>query len=347
MSAEGSLAAQILKGDVFSQIANVPSESVDLCVTSPPYWGLRDYGVAGQIGLEPTFQEYVSKIVAVFHEVRRTLKPTGQLYLNLGDTYSNSGEKDSTRWPGKEVAGIKRPAVKTALPPKCLIGVPERVMLAMVDDRWILRNKIVWWKPNHMPSSVEDRYTNAHETIYFFSKAQRYWFDLDAVREPSLTRENRPPGIVRTREWGYDTKLAEHPEAYLIEKPKDRRWEGLELYGRNDGYTPPPVGAGNPLGKNPGDVWEINTQPFPEAHFATFPEALVERPIKASCPPNGTVIDPFMGSGTTGLVALGLARRFVGIEINPEYVALAKERMSLYLGNERLEPKSQPTGSTS
>lgn len=332
----------VLQGDVRKALATLPDGLVDCVMTSPPYWGLRDYKIEpvvwdgvegcehewgeelvrvqsgggnngvpeewqrpsrqahtggssgqfcskcsawkGQLGLEPTFQLYVKHIVDVFHQVKRVLKKTGCLYLNLGDTYNGSGERNPDKWNFKEVA--YKPSFRDKqLSQKCLIGIPERIMLGLIDDEWILRNKIIWHKPNHMPSSVKDRFSNGWEAIYFFVKQARYWFDLDAVREPHTTNENRPHGIIRAREWGYDSKFA--GLMGIPDKPQKTTREGTMLpegarirHGL-DGST---LGETNPSGKNPSDFWTVNTQPFPEAHFATFPEKLVERPIKASCP---------------------------------------------------------------
>jgi DNA modification methylase len=363
----------IIQGDVRKALATLPDESVDCVVTSPPYWGLRDYKIEpvvwdgvegcehewgapqifvhqggatgaeqsiigatksgerkprgahqfclrcgawkGQLGLEPTFQLYVKHIVDVFHEVHRVLKKTGSLYLNLGDTYS-SDTKDSGGPINKQgIEGVDAQhfnpiKIIRTLPSKCLIGIPERVMLGLIDDGWILRNKIIWSKPNHMPSSVKDRFSNGWEAIYLFSKQGRYYFDLDAVREPYIGRD------VRKAWWSRKPEKASGP----MERGGRSQWErNGELWERD------------PAGKNPGDVWEITTQPFAEAHFATFPEALPERCIKASCPTDGVVLDPFAGSGTTTLVAKRLQRSSVSVEVKPEYVEMIKRR--IYFGS--------------
>ena len=236
----------------------------------------------GQLGLEPTFQLYVQHMVGVFHEIRRVLKPTGALWLNMGDTY-NSASSNWNKAPPRPRDGPRADATRRqihspslqALPEKCLLGIPWRIMLGMVDDGWILRNVNAWVKPNHMPSSVKDRLSNGWEPMFFFTKQPRYWFDLDAIRHPyseAYLEDGRPPGILRQRFYeGSQNRIAEADDTHIQGK-QDQLADPAEMKGQN------------PTGKNPGDVWITTTQPFKEAHFATFPEALVARPIKASCP---------------------------------------------------------------
>src|SRR5712691_1571808 len=368
---------QVIQGHVLDVLRQLPDESIDCVVTSPPYWGLRDYKSEpvdwgdwkGQLGLEPDFHLYVKHIVGVFHEVRRVLKGTGSVYVNLGDTYSGSGKG---YWPGhedssKEVYHFEnKPESKSDLPAKCLTGIPERIMLAMIDDGWILRNKVIWYKRNHMPSSVKDRFSSSWEVVYFFVKSQRYWFDLDAVRVPhsggaaarfkvaqydekEMMHRVKPDGrfekdhLSRPPEPEVDPARAFHPGGKNPGDIIEQKYEDSPLRPpsfarkRHSGYLGEDgESLVNPSGKNPSDFWELTTQPFPEAHFATFPEKLVERPIKASCPPNGVVLDPFFGSGTVGVVALKLARSFIGIELNPAYVEMAKRRLQPLLSQEKL-----------
>ena len=259
----------ILQADVLRGLTSLQDESVDCVVTSPPYWKQRDYQVNGQIGRERTYQEYVKRIVEVFGELRRVLKPTGTLWLNVGDTYLY----------------------------KDLCCIPERIMLAMKDDGWILRNKDIWHKNNHIPSSVKDRLTSSWEPLYFFVKRKQYYFKLNAIRVPHK----------------YPESLGDRPENGKTGKKRTGAPQGSR--------------KGHPLGKNPGDFLEINTKPYKEAHFATFPPALPEFCIKASCPPHGMVLDPFAGSGTTMMVAKQMGRSSIGIEINPDYVPLIKKRL--------------------
>lgn len=294
-------------GDAHDVLSRLPDGSVDCIVTSPPYYGLRDYGVAGQYGLEPSPAAYVENLRRVFTEARRVLAEDGTLWLNLGDTYAadtgqgnvsertglEGGGRPSFRRDGAAVNAPRRTAV--GLPPKNLFGIPWRVAFALQDDGWILRNAIVWHKPNGMPSSVSDRLSNRYEHVFLFSRAERYWFDLDAIREPQSDATAQ--------------RLASGPV-------------GVRRVTPGEGPQPHTVAALD-KGKNPGDVWMLPTQPFPEAHFAVMPQALAERCILAGCKPGGTVLDPFCGSGTTGLAALRHGRRFVGIDLSAQYLDLA------------------------
>ena len=262
-------------GDAKSVLMTLPGESVHCCVTSPPYWRLRSYHVDGQLGLENTMEEYINNLIAVFQEVRRVLRKDGTLWLNLGDTYISK---------------------------RNLAGIPWRVALALQDDGWNLYAENIWYKPNGMPSSVKDRFSNKWEYLYLFSKSKKYYFDLDAVREAYLQPEKL-----------YSSNIDNHKTKDI----KSRTTEGLHD-GRED-YK-------HPLGKNPGDVFIISTQPFPEAHFAVFPEKLCEKPIKAGCPEGGIVLDPFCGAGTTCYVAKEMGRKYIGIDISEKYVAMAEKR---------------------
>jgi DNA modification methylase len=295
-------------GDALEVLRSLDAGSVDCCVTSPPYYGLRDYGVAGQYGLEGSPAEYVDTMRAVFAEVRRVLAEDGTLWLNIGDSYAAAGGHTD---PGKTSALQGRrvqlmqnmPAKGADRPPKNLLGIPWRTAFALQDDGWILRNAIVWHKPNAMPESVTDRLASRYETIFLFSVRRQYAFDLDSIREPYS--ENKP--------WGLSSSpKASEAIASLRGHRPDQHQTGL---------------AGerleNPLGRNPGDVWSINTQPFSAAHFAVMPVTLAQRCIAAGCKPDGTVLDPFSGSGTTGLAAARLGRKYVGIDLSAEYLDLS------------------------
>ena len=299
---------EILEGDVMDRIADIESASVQTCITSPPYWGLRDYGHDEQLGLEPTPEEYVEKMVAVFREVRRVLRDDGTLWLNLGDSYATPKEGNTQ---GTGTSGIKRPCHKIlnqakfskklppGLKPKDLVGIPWRVAFALQADGWYLRSDIIWAKPNPMPESVTDRPTKAHEYLFLLSKAARYYYDADAIAEPSTTGDNRRPfgiGQVDSRGNGHD----------------------------RGGGMPRGTEAGS---RNRRTVWTIPTQPFPGAHFAVFPPALVEPCVLAGSREGDLILDPFAGSGTVGVVCRKHRRRFVGIEINPEYAAMARGRL--------------------
>jgi DNA modification methylase len=294
----------IRHGDCREVLRTLPDESVHCCVTSPPYFGLRDYGVTGQIGLEPTPDAFVEEMVSVFREVRRVLREDGTLWLNLGDTYQNAkgqsggiDPKQPARRHGLRPQDVSIPGLK----PKDLIGIPWLAAFALREDGWYLRQDIIWSKPNPMPESVQDRCTKAHEYIFLLSKSRRYFYDAEAVKEPATDtgRENGKDG----RE--------ENPAA----RPPGT---GPRTLARLD-YSQ--------TGRNKRSVWEVTTQPFSEAHFATFPPALIEPCIKAGCPAGGMVLDPFGGAGTTGMVADRLGRDCILIELNPEYAAIAERRI--------------------
>jgi len=336
----------ILIGDAEEQLRQLPAASIDCVITSPPYFQLRDYGVAGQLGLEADVSGWVENLRAVMAAVARVLKPTGSLWLNLGDSYSRH-ERYGTA-------------------PKGLLLGPERLLLALGTDGWICRNKVIWAKPNPMPSSVGDRLNTTYEVVYFLVRSRRYCFDLDAIRQPHTSSP-------RLRRAGRST----------LSPASKPAWAG-PLAGKQDGLRRP-RSPGHPLGKNPGDVWSIATAGFRGAHFATFPAALVEQPLRATCPERvcigcgspwrwrsrvghigrpvvpprdryvvryptrwqtlhyrgrlrpgctcrggtrpGVVLDPFFGSGTVGVVAARHHRDWVGIELNPEFVALAQGRL--------------------
>lgn len=306
------MSVKILRGDCRDVLKTLPSTSVHCVVTSPPYFGLRDYGVAGQIGLEPTVEAFVEELVAVFRDVRRVLRTDGTLWLNLGDSYASGGRgggaensKQQTNvgallGPKKAPAGYK---------PKDLLGIPWRVAFALQADGWWLRQDIIWSKPNPMPESVTDRCTKAHEYLFLLSKSERYYFDAEAIAEPFADERQGNPGT-----YNRTTQAAKGPN-------RDRADTGFLNNGAgwNDN--------GEKTTRNKRDVWEITSAPFPDAHFATFPPALIEPCLRAGCPKGGTVLDPFGGAGTTGLVADRLGRNAILIELNPEYAAMAERRI--------------------
>jgi site-specific DNA-methyltransferase (cytosine-N4-specific) len=299
-------------GQALDVLREMPDESVNCVVTSPPYFGLRDYGVAGQIGAESSPAEFVAALAAVFREARRVLADDGTLWLNLGDSYSaggltraigrndqgrDFGSGNTGQGPGSNPGRQGSRPTSGEAPAKNLLGIPWRVALALQDDGWILRNDIIWAKPNAMPESVTDRLSTKHEHLFLFSKSRRYWFDLDPIREPTTGQ----PQV-----------------ADLSGRPFMPSITGKCGRGLGAGRA-----ADHELGRNPGDVWTIPTQPFPGAHFATFPVELPRRCIAAGCKPGGVVLDPFSGSGTTGLAAAELGRRYVGIDINADYLELS------------------------
>jgi len=296
---------RILVGDVRERLKELPDESVHCCVTSPPYFGLRDYGVAGQIGLETTPDAYIAELVAVFAEVRRVLRKDGTLWLNLGDSYAaNRGYQVSqSKHQAHDYGTSNASKVPDGFKQKDLLMVPARVALALQADGWWLRSDIIWHKPNPMPESVTDRPTSAHEHIFLLAKSQTYYFDADAVKEPDVAGHKSGNGYARV-----DTKNVGVRLSYGG-RGQEEQWE--------------PGG-----GRNIRNVWTIATQPYSGAHFATFPPALIEPCIKAGCPIGGTVLDPFGGAGTTGLVADRLGRDAILIELNPDYAEIARKRIS-------------------
>jgi site-specific DNA-methyltransferase (adenine-specific) len=275
----------LYNGEALEVLKLMPDESVNCIITSPPYWGLRDYGIENQLGLEYNHQDYIKRLVRIFDECKRILKKDGTCWVNIGDTYSGNSsysykgragfeEKDGNikDWVDPKLPARKRgrDLVNTnEITNKCLCQIPERFSIAMTEAGWILRNEIIWNKPNCMPASVKDRFTVSHEKIYFFSKSKKYYFKQQYEKTSSSNEDK----------------------------------------------------------KNKRSVWNINTRPFPDAHFAVFPKELIETPIKAGCPEGGIIIDPFAGSGTTGEVSEHLNRNWIGIELSSEYCKIDHKRL--------------------
>jgi DNA modification methylase len=291
-------------------LSAMPDELVQCCVTSPPYWGLRDYGAPGQLGAEPTPEECVANLLTVFREVRRVLRDDGTLWLNLGDSYAGTGYSNhkNTRGAKRADGGKQRHGsrVAGALKAKNLVGIPWRVAFALQADGWYLRSDVIGAKGNCMPEAVEDRPTRSHEYVFLLTKRARYFYNHEAIREP-LADANAQ----RTTD-GYDTA-----ERYGAGNGGNSGLDGLAARMR----------AGEHTTRNKRTVWHVNPKPYAEAHFAVMPEALVEPCAKAGCPKDGLVLDPFCGSGTIGVVALREGCRFIGLDLNPEYVALATRRI--------------------
>lgn len=326
----------LFEGDALECLKAMLPNSVDCIVTSPPYWGLRDYGAEGQIGLEKTFAEFLDRLVEVFRECHRVLKPSGTMWVNMGDSYFTG--TGSSRLPGggsqgKEFNGPfcqpNRIPGSIDLPKKSLIGQPWRLAFALQDDGWILRSEIIWHKPNPMPESVQDRPTRAHETLFLFSKSRRYWYDAEAIRErlsPNTSHHSfETMDFKRRKKYqkvpsGWDTDPGSHGTLHR----SGRRSPRSPIAALAEGIDERKVGYES---ANARTVWTIATAAYPEAHFATFPEEIPKRGILAGCPPDGTVLDPFAGSGTTLAVAVGLGRKGIGIEINPDYGKLIHERL--------------------
>jgi len=330
---------QILVGDVRERLAEIPAESVQCVVTSPPYFGLRDYGVEGQIGLEPTLDAYAAELVAVFREVRRVLREDGTCWLNLGDSYAGGGNyrgiNSENSLTSKQSSNRGARGVSQLLgalgdaKPKDLIGIPWMVAFALRADGWYLRSDIIWAKPNPMPESVTDRPTKAHEYIFLLSKSARYYYDGAAIREPyaasTLTQFGRAYEGEAIKD--YAGAGAQNPSDVKRRIVDKQRGHGRRHAGFNDRWDAMEKHEQVAGGANKRSVWTVATQPYPEAHFATYPVALIEPCIKAGSRPGDTVLDPFTGSGTTGVVAVRHQRHFVGVELNPAYVALARQRI--------------------
>ena len=323
---------QILQGDALDRLQALPADSVDCCITSPPYFGLRDYGHAGQLGLEPTPKAYVESLVSVFREVRRVLKPAGTLWLNLGDSFAGDrqapGQTESRR---RDNAVIPRSDRRVdGLKSKDLIGIPWMVAFALRADGWYLRRDIIWSKPNPMPESAKDRPTTAHEYLFLLAKGPRYFYDAQAIAEPlaESTLREIAEGYQGQGTKDYEAAGVQNPSAVKarIIAGKRRAPRPSDTRGGNQGGSSMPVCAG--LTRNKRSVWTIPTKPFKGAHFATFPEDLVEPCLLAGSPEGGLVLDPFAGSGTVGAVALRHFRRFLGIELNPAYVEMATRRVA-------------------
>ena len=390
---------KIIQGDCLEQLKELPEKSINMCMTSPPYWALRDYGFEEQLGLEPTFDEYINKLCNIFDEVKRVLRDDGTCWVNIGDTYGGSGghhkehhivKKESKGFQHNTKstikAGTQQPKVN--LPSKSLIMIPFRFALEMINRGWILRNTIIWHKPNCMPSSAKDRFTVDFEYLFFFSKNKKYYFEtqyedfangsdvdyrkkLRAGKRYDLKKpyKNNTPYAVQLREKEFieyrnlpnlkelskrlneerkkidltiedieitfDSQAPHHwfsGESY----PSVEDWGilkkiGFKLYKfdkqMTEVFTKSSEKTSSPKGRNKRTVWRICPKPFKEAHFAVYPEELCETPIKAGCPECGVVLDPFFGAGTTGVVALKQNKKFIGIELNPEYIKIAEARI--------------------
>lgn len=302
----------IYQGNCLEVLKSFEDKCINCCVTSPPYYGLRDYGVEGQIGNEDTPFDYVDKLVDIFAEVRRVLKDDGTLWLNLGDSWAGSSQGTGTKHPTPKQASnhgtnymttehhVSKLKHVEGCKPKDLIGIPWMVAFSLRESGWYLRQDIIWAKGNPMPESVKDRCTKSHEYIFLLSKSRKYYYDYHAIKEPATTKP---------------TKRDKHKEGYQADYTKgDRFSSGERVYG-SDGM------------RNKRDVWNVNTKPCKEAHFATYPDTLIEPCILAGCPEGGVVLDPFMGAGTTGMVAKRYNRNYVGIELNTEYIDIANKRI--------------------
>lgn len=317
---------KILFGDCLSILKQMPDNQIDCVITSPPYWGLRDYGAEGQIGLEKTPDEYIEKMVEIFRQIRRVLKPSGTCWLNLGDTYiggkrgfSASGRLYISAKQATNAGSIIPPMeIPDGMKSKDLCGIPWRVAVALQADGWWLRQDIIWHKPNPMPEGVKDRCVKSHEYIFLLTKSAKYFFDYQSIQE--MAQYDGRKDTTKKSSKKYTVKYM--PDKYGFKSPHNRQRERWPSRGRN-----------GILMRNRRSVWTVPTQPFPEAHFATFPEKLVEPCLLAGCPEGGIVLDPFIGSGTTAVVACRYGRHYLGIEVNSEYVKIAERRISKEKGN--------------
>ena len=315
-------ANKILLGDCRAILKTLPNDSIDCVVTSPPYWALRDYKANNQIGLEPTMQEHLTVLSEVFTEIYRILKPTGTCWVNYGDSF--------LRQQGKGFNGNKRLdndnrniAIETNVPEKCLSLIPMRFVIQMVNQKWILRNTIIWHKPNAMPESVKDRFTTDFEYIFFFTKNKNYYFNqqFEGFHSTSVDydgfRHNKGAYVNQKGTQNNSDKTRGYKTKENIQQPQTEQHHGQDIHNY-------------PNGRNMRTVWTIPTQPYSQAHFATFPEEIPRRCIQSGCPPGGLVLDPFTGSGTTLGMAKSLGMSWLGIECNPDYIQLAERRIQDY-----------------
>lgn len=335
---------------------------VQMCVTSPPYWGLRDYGHPGQLGLEATYQEYIANMVEVFDLVRGLLADDGVLWLNLGDSYATGagsarkpwGGEQGAKWAGQhrgrlQQTGIGRPGAcvgplsqpnrmpQVGLKPKDLCGIPWRVAFALQDAGWYLRQDIIWHKPNPMPESVTDRCTKAHEYLFLLSKSERYYWNAEAIREQAAPASiDRWPQDVESQQGSSRVPGKTNGAMKAVGGPRSKRdsfkredsKRAAAMLGQTAGTHRPDRSESewDTATRNRRSVWTVPTVPYTGAHFATFPPALIEPCILAGSRPGDTVLDPFFGSGTTGQVAGNLGRNWIGCELNPEYLELQRQR---------------------
>jgi DNA modification methylase len=325
---------RIYEGDCLEVLKTFPDGCVNCCITSPPYYGLRDYGNPDQIGLEETPELYVNKLVQVFEQVKRVLKADGTLWLNIGDSYASNTKgtggatKKQLTNSGSRFIPIK---INHGVKEKDLIGIPWLVAFALRSNGWYLRQDIIWHKPNPMPESVTDRCTKSHEYIFLLSKSSKYYYDAESIRQPitdsSIERLQQDiEGQAGSNRVPYKTNGTMKAIAHKSAITPGQAPQGKALKRMS--------GEGDPIyyNANKRSVWTVNSYPYADAHFATFPERLITDCIKAGCPENGIVLDPFIGAGTTGLVASKLNRNFIGIELNPDYIKIAENRLYKHLG---------------
>jgi site-specific DNA-methyltransferase (adenine-specific) len=328
---------KIYQGDCLEVLKTFSNESINCVMTSPPYWALRDYGVKGQLGLESSFKEYIKKLCEIFDEVKRVLKTDGTCWVNLGDTYYsvNGGKYLNDNISSAEL-NIKKDICDTnkfrkekELPQKSLCNIPARFSIEMQEHGWILRNIIIWHKPNCMPSSIKDRFTADFEYLFFFVKSKKYYFETqyEQYTKP-LNRGGGNKFNYRVRD--VNRKKGSCPQFKATKEEMEKYAKSQASMLRDREMRP------NIKGRRKRSIWLIPSKPFKGAHFATFPESLCETPLKAGCKEGDIVLDPFFGAGTTGLVALKLRRKFIGIELNQQYIDIANKRLKPYITQQRL-----------
>jgi DNA modification methylase len=345
----------IIAGDALETLKTFPSSRIDCCVTSPPYYGLRDYGVSGQIGLEETPELYIGRLTAVFMEVCRILEPSGSLWLNIGDSYwGGKGYSGSSagvyqyerRKEGKSITreysnfggkGTIRPTDRKHeyIKSKDLIGIPWMLALALRNAGWYLRQDIIWHKPNPMPESVKDRCTKSHEYIFLLTKSAKYCFDHESILEPAAYDGRKDTAFKGSNKYAEGTTGLNVQT--FASKGHERRPNKIRGFVEKEGQTglsPSHHGSNIPTcpARNKRDVWSVCTKAEKESHFAVFPDTLIVDCIKAGCPEDGTVLDPFIGSGTTAVVARKLNRNYIGFELNPKYIEISNRKIYNQLG---------------
>jgi len=299
---------KILQGNCIDKIKELEDNSIDCVVSSPPYFGLRDYGTDEQFGLEKTYQDYLANTVKVFETFKPKLKDTATIWWNVGDSYNSTNgfcrNKGKYKRPGRDGGSNDKKLIKdNIVKEKDLLMIPNRVAIALQEAGWYIRSEIIWHKPNPMPESVKDRPTSCHEKIWLITKNKKYYYDADAIKEKTIT---------------FDSNIRDRDTTKLNNTPGRSKMGGLK--------------ENNYLTKNKRNVWTVTTKPFRGAHFATFPKDLIEPCIKAGCPENGIVLDPFGGAGTTGIVSALNNRNAILIELNPEYIKIAEDRIEKELG---------------
>jgi len=314
-----------MNGDALQHLKELPNECVNMVMTSPPYWALRDYKIKEQLGAEETYNQYINKLCNIFDEVKRVLRKDGTVWINIGDTYGGTGDRGDLKDPkNKEGRNGQSKALNKSATAKSLCNIPARFSIEMQNRGWILRNVIIWHKPNQMPCPVKDRFTVDFEYVFLFSRSKKYFFETqyEPHKFDSIKRACRGRTSAKLDDGQYATSYKQEYQGYdnMMERLKNGDIRGVGANGRNK-----------------RTVWTISTKPFKGSHFAVYPEELCETPIKAGCPENGVVLDMFFGAGTTGLVALKQGKKFIGIELNPEYIKIAEERLKPYLTQTKLQ----------